>query len=241
MGYREHLARGRMLHHDPESRDYAVESVVPARSWAHRLGPVLDQARVNGCTGWTGADWLNWSGAIRNRRRYNRTQHQRSTNRFLGDPDGLDLYEAATRNDNLGWTYPPSDKGSTGLGVAKALQKLGVIDHYLWTFNFVSLLGAAFRQPVMLGTLWTAPMMDPDAKGIIHIGTDKQIRAADDAGEGHEYLIYRGNWPHRLAGIRNHWTADWGLGGNAWIPLDELETLVMAHRGDVCVPEVAAA
>ncbi|UXE04446.1 cysteine protease [Mycobacterium phage Funsized] len=231
---------GRIRHHDPRSRAYAApRRAVVRKSWLHKLGPVLDQGQVNGCTGWTGADFLNAAIAIGNRRRYNARQPNPRYSSYLTDRDGLALYQAATRNDTLGWTYPPTDNGSTGLGVLKTLKSLGVIDQYLWTFDFDQLLAWGAKQPVMLGTLWTDAMSDPDSRGVIRIGSAAQVRSAEDSGMGHEYLLRGVNWPGKYATIRNHWTKDWGINGDARIPLGDLEQLVLAYKGDVAVPEVA--
>src|SRR6185436_7914867 len=47
---------------------------------------------------------------------------------FLTNCDGLLLYQGATRYDQFDFTYPPTDGGSSGLGLAKALKRSGVID-----------------------------------------------------------------------------------------------------------------
>ena len=167
-------ATGRRLHHDPASRAYAAaQAPVIQRSWLHRLGPVLDQGDVNRCTGWTGANLLN-SAAVGNRARYNAKVHQSFRTSYLGNEDGRSLYAAGTKLDSFSWTYPPTDNGGSGLGVAKALKALGVIDVYRWTFTYDQMLAWGIRQPVMLGTVWTDAMSEPDSKGVIHLGTDTQ-------------------------------------------------------------------
>lgn len=233
--------KGRLKHHDPASRAYEATPVtITGKPWRHAMGPVLNQGEISGCTGWSGVDWLNWSGAVAARRRFNKARHGVNSSRYLTDEDGLWLYEQATQNDNLGWTYPPTDNGSTGLGVVKALQKMGVIPTYVWTFDFQTMLGWAQRQPVMLGTLWTDNMMQPDAHGIISTGGADAVAKADHDGEGHEYCLIGGNPKTGLARIRNHWTPQWGLNGDALITFADLETLVITNRGDVAVPEAAA-
>ncbi|AYP70060.1 peptidase [Mycobacterium phage CRB2] len=237
-------ATGRLLHHDPASRAYAApRRTLKRASWRHDMGPVLDQADINGCTGWSGADWMNSAKGIEGRKRWN-FHHGKSRliemRRYVGDDAGLELYKLATRNDPFDFTYPPTDGGSSGLGVAKALKSLGVIDAYLWTFDFEQMLAHGQAQPVLLGTLWTDAMSDPDSKGLIRIGSARQIKAAEDSGMGHEYTLRGVNWPRKLARIRNHWTSAWGDDGEADIPLDDLETLIIAKQGDVMVPEVSA-
>jgi hypothetical protein len=206
------------------------------------MGPVLDQGQVSGCTGWSGADWLNAGHSITSRKAYNRIHRPGTPSAdYLGNADGLFIYEKATLYDDLGWTYPPTDNGSTGLGVVKALQKMGVIAAYKWTFDFQTLLAYAQIQPILLGTTWTDAMMEPDSKGVLSTGGDAAIKKADDAGEGHEYTLIGGNFATGLARIRNHWTSRWGLAGDALIHLDDLETLVINYHGDVAVPEPLAA
>jgi len=206
------------------------------------MGPVTDQNGYNGCVGWTWLDLLNSPLMAGNRRRWNASHTPaRFTTAYLRNDVGLEIYKLATRADEFPWTYPPRDDGSSGLGGAKALKAAGVIDAYQWTFDFANLLAWGQRQPLALGTLWTDVMSDPDRDGVIHIGTERQLKQADADGEGHEYSLIGCNWPKKLGRIRNHWTEDWGLKGEALIPLDELETLVMSYKGDVCVPTLAAA
>ncbi|UJQ86595.1 cysteine protease [Mycobacterium phage PenguinLover67] len=234
-------ATGRLLYHDPASRAYAApRRVLAKRSWLHRYGPVLDQGMVNGCVGWSAADFLNAAIAHGNRRIFNEAMDRPRIN-YLGDPEGRKLYELSTQADPFRWTFPPTDNGSSGLGALKALKSLGVIERYLWTFDFEQLLAWGQRQPVLVGTLWTDAMGDPDRDGIIHIGTEAQIKRAVDSGMGHEYTLRGVNWPRKLARIRNHWSEEWGIAGDALLPLDELERLVIDYQGDVAVPELAAA
>lgn len=237
-------ATGRRLLHDPASRAYgAAPAPVITRSWLHKLGPVLNQGNVNGCTGWTGANLLNAAAALGNRRRFwgQFNNGGKLARGFLGDDQGKYLYALGTRYDSFNWTYPPTDNGGSGLGVAKALKSLGVIDVYRWTFDFDQMLAWSARQPVMLGTVWTDAMSDPDSKGIIRLGSEAQIKSALDAELGHEYLLRGVNWPRKLARIRNQWTPEWGIDGEALIPLDDLHRLVIDLSGDVCVPELVAA
>jgi hypothetical protein len=120
----------------------------------------------------------------------------------------------------------------------KTLQKLGVIPEYRWTFDFNTMLAYAQRQPLMLGTIWTDAMMEPDADGLLSTGGPAALKAADDAGEGHEYCLVGGNFTTGLAVLRNHWTASWGLAGDALISFSDLLTLITDYHGDVAVPEV---
>lgn len=235
-------ATGRVVNHDPRNRDYeAPRAAVRPVSVLHTLGPVLNQRDVNGCVGWTGANLLNAAKLAPARSKFWGRTTQRFTRSYLGDEQGKELYALATRNDPFRWTYPPTDNGSSGLGLGKALVALGAIEGYDWTFDFGQLVAHAQRQPVAIGIVWTDAMSDPDSKGLIHIGTDAQLRRAVDRNLGHEVTLRGINWPRKLARIRNQWGPEWGLKGDALIPLDELERLVIDHKGDCMVPRLAAA
>lgn len=229
---------GRLLSHDPRSRQYeAPRRAARPVSWLHRVNAsVLDQDGTNGCTGFAGANLLNHAIAAEARARL-WGRFGPASRRYLGDAQGLGLYRWATRHDEFGFTYPPTDGGSSGLGVAKALQAMGVIGRYEWTFDFGNALGWAQKQPVLVGSLSTEPMFTPDARGVIHIGSEADLRAAADSGMGHEY-VWRGcRWDKGLARIRNSWTESWGVDGDAYLPLEDLRRL-LGWQGDVCVPTI---
>lgn len=234
-------ATGRLVQHDPQSRAYAAprRALRPA-SWLHPMGPVLDQGQLNGCTGFAAANWLNSSRALVARARWNRLVMERDRS-YLDGQDATSIYSQATKADPFKWTWPPTDGGSSGLGVAKALKAAGVIDAYLWTFSFDQMLAQGQAQPVLVGTIWTDAMGDPDSKGVIHLGTDRQIRSALDGGMGHEWVLRGVRWDRKLARIRNQWSSDWGINGEALIPLAELERAVIDYQGDVMVPQIASA
>ena len=237
---------GRRLNHDPESRRYAAPRLLtaPTKSWLHTSSaPVLDQNGYNGCTGWAGGQLLNHSAYATARRKFNDAVRHISSPKTLGNDQCLFLYERATEADDFPETYPPSDTGSSGLGVAKALQKLGVIDRYEWTFDFGQAFAYAAQQPVLLGTIWSEPMFVPDESGIISVGTATDLQNANSHGMGHEYLWRgarrdwrRGRSTQWLVRIRNSWSPQWGLHGDAYIPAEELEHLIIDWHGDVCVP-----
>jgi hypothetical protein len=190
--------------------------------WADSA-PVLNQAKVGGCVGFTGADILNTALFAPVRR-------ARHGSRLFGNQDGLTFYHLATIADGLPGTYPPVDKGSTGLGLAKALQQLGLIDRYTHAFGFDHFRTAIATQPVAVGTLWTNDMFQPDADGLIHVGalTD------DNVAGGHEYMVRGINYETKRVRMRNHWTKTWGVGGEADIGFDDFEAL-LANGGDVVV------
>lgn len=229
---------GRHVEHDSRSRDFAFTATTPKPEvdtfWPDSA-PVLNQGNIGGCVGWTGADLLNTAAFATVRNTQNKS-------RFYTNADGLKFYEAATKADNIPGYYLPgdpqsSDTGSSGLGLAKALKDLGLINRYTHAFSWTAFVQAILTQPVALGTLWTNGMFKPDASGVAHVGplTDSNI-----AG-GHEYMARGISFSRGLVLCRNHWTLTWDsktnaqkLPGEFWLAIPDLQTL-LANQGDVTV------
>lgn len=226
------MRTGRLLNHDPRSRAHAFKArVAQPISVLHALNaPALDQGNINACTGFAAAQWLNCSIAKNNRAFYNHVTLDRRQN-YLDSSDAYFLYRKATQFDDFSWTFPPIDGGSSGLGVAKALHKLGLIESYSWTFDFDTFLAAVQRQPVLVGTVWPDSLFDPDWFGTI------RVTGSLDAG-GHEYLVRGVNFRRQMFRIRNSWGAGWGIKGDAYIPFDDMKKL-LAAQGDCTVLQVS--
>lgn len=224
------LRTGRLLNHDPQSWNYehARQLILP-KSITHRCdAPALNQKNVGACTGFAAAQWLNCRIAVNNRKRYRRVIQN---SKYTANVDGLLLYRGATLEDEFPWTYPPSDRGSSGLGAAKALKRYGAIERYEHTFSFAGFLAALQAQPVLVGTVWPNSMFDPDRNGII------EVTGSLDGVGGHEYLAIGMNWPKQLIRIRNSWSSDWGIKGDAFIRFVDMDCL-LAAQGDCTVPIV---
>lgn len=215
---------GRWAILDPKNLDHEapVKTLVSKQDvqWDGAGQPVLNQDKVGGCTGFTIADILNTPRFARCRRRLLRTG-------YLGNSDGLAFYHDATVLDGFKGTYPPVDTGSTGTAAAKGAQKRGFWDGYGHTFSFEAFLANLQRQPLMVGTLWTRGMSDPDGKGV--------IEPTGDIDGGHEWMACRIDWARNLVGGLNHWTPEWGVKGRFWIPIPQMQWL-LSQQGDVVVP-----
>jgi hypothetical protein len=229
------LKTGRLVHHDPQSRQYEhPRRMIRPVSVLHRIdAPALDQNGIGACVGFAAAQWLNCRKGFVARKRYNYNSLHWLKTAYTTDSVGRRLYRMATQADDFSWTWPPSDNGSSGLGVAKALKAIGAIDRYDWTFSFAGFLAALQVQPVLVGTAWTSTMFDPDNNGII------RSHNIIDSDGGHEYLARGINWPRQLIRIRNSWSSQWGLNGDAYIPFTDMEKL-LAAQGDCVVPIVDA-
>lgn len=217
---------GRHVEHDERSRQYAFEAGKPAADktvlWS-TTPTILNQKKLGGCVGFTGADILNTDMFAPVRKKSHK-------GKLYANADGIEFYHLATVDDGLPGTYPPTDSGSSGLGLAKALKALGLIDRYTHAFSFDAFRAAIATQPVAVGTLWTNDMFDVDPDGLIHVGD----LSDDNIAGGHEYMIRGINYQTKRVRMRNHWAKSWGLEGEAEIGFDDFEAL-LANQGDVTV------
>lgn len=210
---------GRLVEHDPRSKDYTFR-VAASRPrtvlWEH-TAPVLDQGQVGSCTGNALTQWLNTAFA------------QAKRPGVLDESKAVELYARATRLDSLAGAYPPDDTGSSGLAVCKAGKQLGYLSAYHHAFGFDALVLALQHSPVIAGTVWTEAMMQPDEAGF--------IRPTGQVAGGHEYLIIGADIEHQFITMLNSWSAAWGENGRAYITFADYRAL-LADQGDVTVPVI---
>lgn len=209
---------------DPRSQNYLYTATpVSGKSVLHVAhAPITDQDGVGGCVGWTDLDTLNYAKFQNSRFFVNHSS------RYLVNDKGYDFYHLATVADE--WPneqYPPDDLGSSVLAGAKVLKSLGYVSRYEWAPDFNSFLAAVQRQPVMIGSLWTNGMFDPDSKGL--------IKPTGDIAGGHAYSIRGVDFQHQLVRMRNHWTPSWGIKGEAFITFDDMKWL-LDQQGECLVP-----
>lgn len=198
---------GRHVGHDPRSRAYAVSADLLPGSYTsavHQVRiPVLDQGDLGSCTGnaaeaFAGADPLY--DAIPD------TVAARPT----GDPDAdeqqaVALYAAATHLDDVHGVYPPTDSGSTGLAVAKAAQRAGLISGYQHAFSLDTALKALAVSPLIIGVNWYEGFDSPDSNG--------RVAISGSVRGGHEFLLYGVDATDRVVLARNSWGTSWGVAG----------------------------
>jgi len=204
-------ALGRVVQHDPRSRAYPA-TLGALRTITHRhYGPVLDQGQIGSCTGNAAADALN-------------TTPLRHGRRLLTEVDARTLYHEATVLDGFPGTWPPTDTGSSGLGVAKAVVKAGWATGYTHAFGLDHALAALVLAPVIVGTNWHDSMFTPDSKGFIH--------PSGAVVGGHEYALVGLDVKRARVTMLNSWSASWGINGRAYITFADLGAL-LADQGDV--------
>lgn len=216
---------GRHVEHDPRSRAFALsEDLLPGTysSAVHTIDiPVLDQGNVGSCTGHAaealaGTDPLY--GAIP------ATVTARPTGDAARDHEqAVALYSAATRLDSIQGVYPPTDTGSTGVAVAKAAQKAGLISGYQHAFSLDAALKALSVMPLIVGVNWYSGFDHPDASGFVSISGS--VRG------GHEFLLYGIDGPGQRVLARNSWGTGFGVAGCFSFSFDDFGRL-LSEQGD---------
>ncbi|HVQ51360.1 MAG TPA: hypothetical protein VMS92_15060 [Mycobacterium sp.] len=230
---------GRIVHHDPKSRDHAFIAAagLPTRHVRHAMNaPHVDQFFLSGCVGFSGTNMLNTAYAIRSRRKFNAVVPiGKAGSSYLGNKDGIRNYHEATLRDPYPGKYPPDDEGSSAIGLMKWWKEVGVITSYAWTFTFDDFLTALSRQPVLCGTNWYDDMYATGPDGII------QTAASGEYG-GHEYLATEIIPSKKLLGFEQSWGQHPpGFGnrkGRFYMSYDLAEELIIHQQGDVAVPKL---
>lgn len=210
---------------DPRNRNFPFRAAPVRRSVTHIGNAPISTQVGNSCVGYTCLDTINYAKFSPNRRQINHNT------RFLPNDAGLTFYSIATRLDAWPEAFPPTDSGSSVLAGAKTLQRFGFIGFYRWAFTFADFLAAVEQQPVMVGTLWTDGMSDPDSKGL--------IRPTGSLVGGHAYSVRGVNFSKELLRCRNHWSEDWGHRGEMFINFADMQWL-LSQQGEVLVPAVRA-
>ena len=217
-----HLLGGRHKVHDSRSKMYAVAPTANVASITHRrYVPVFDQGRLGACTGYasvgalgTGTLWESLSP----------TQQA-----WVNPTSAIATYSAATHLDNFPGTYLPTDTGSDGLSVAKALLADKMINGYRHCFTLDALNSALQVAPVITGVPWYEGMENPDANG--------RVTVSGNILGGHEFVIEGTDVDKQEFLCRNSW-GTWGLQdengiwGRFTISWDDFATL-MGQGGDV--------
>ena len=220
---------GRNLNHDPASRDFPVPKrtvTKPVTVFWPCPAPILDQGNLGSCEGNTAVEWLNCTPAAKNRARSTFKSHDAQG--YLNETDAVQVYAKATHLDeDTTEAYPPTDCGTSALGIAKAMKFFGAIDKYEWTFSWEHFLAAIQTQPVMLGTNWYSGMFDPAKDGTVEV--------SGSLDGGHAYLARGVDFKNSRVLCRNHWGTDWGLKGEFWLSFATLQRL-LGEKGDVLVP-----
>jgi len=206
---------GRHIEHDERSRSYrVVRARQPIASVRHlRRIPPLDQGDVGACTGFAGVGMMCTGPHLHD---------------DLGAQDAIALYSEASLLDDIPGEYPPSDTGSSGLAVCKALLLRGWIRSYSHAFSLDDVLNGLQSGPGITGIVWRESCDSPNSLGV--------VRYQGAALGGHEFEIVGFDATEGLIWFCNSWGADWGAGGYFAMHLDDYAR-ALADAGDATFAE----
>lgn len=221
---------GRHVQHDPRSLDYAhgvlPNSAIKSVDWTRRV-PHFDQGQLGSCTGNAATGLVGTDSATRP----GLTSITLDGHVLPVDEDlAVRVYSLATTLDEFDGAYPPTDTGSSGIGAAKALVKLGLAARYTHAFSLDALKSALQTGPVMAGTVWLESMFDVDPK-TGYVVVDRKSPVAG----GHEYVLSAYDTSRLAFRIDNSWGEGWGIRGSAWFSQADVQWL-LSQQGDVTVP-----
>lgn len=217
----------RLVHFDEASRAHPIRAGLERktfRSMTWAPGPTLDQGTDGACVG------FGVTGELAARP----VPVPQLDARFAKER----IYWPAQRIDPWeGGSYPgaePRYEGTSVLAGAKVAQAAGYIDEYRWAFGLDEvLMGLAWAGPVVFGFNWRRAMYAP--------AFDGRLIASGDVVGGHCVLGWRVVNPPRptfsrmarQVWIANSWGEGWGVGGAAYLSLDDLGRL-LDDDGEAC-------
>lgn len=212
---------GRLVEHDPKSRNYPARKAVRPRSvlWPHNA-PVLDQGDLGSCTGNALAQCLNTAFFAKSRPK----------RKYLDEQYARLLYAKATVLDDIQGAWPPSDTGSSGLAVCKAGVALGYLTAYHHSFGVDHAAQTLQSQPLITGVNWYSDMYEPDSRGF--------ITPTGGLDGGHELTLLGVNYRWEYFTWLNHWWDNgkpWGDRGRVKVSRADY-TRLLDEQGDVTAP-----
>ena len=212
---------GRHVEHDPQSRAFSAGTAVIQTVTYKRHGVPFDQGELGSCTGNAMAGVLM-------------TEPLWTPGRNLTEADAVKLYKAATKLDNIPGNYPPTDTGSSGIGVMKAAVNAQYIVGYAHTFSLDHLLGSLSLKPGILGINWYDSFDGPKADGECPLSANAKIRG------GHEVELFGIDTKKERVWCINSWGPTWGgrKNGTFYFSYKTLKRL-LSEQGDATFPRTA--
>jgi hypothetical protein len=216
---------GRLVEHDERSRRYAFDATnVTLVSIQHqRHIPVLNQGDLGSCTGNAMTGLLGTEPFFATLPAGTLSDSDASGDEKVA----IELYSEATSLDGYAGTYPPTDTGSSGIGVAKAAKAKGWISGYQHTFDLNAALAALTTTPVIIGISWYEGFDTPKSDG--------ELAIAGSVRGGHEIVLDQIDVEHKRVWLTNSWGTSFGIQGRAYFTWDTFSTL-LSRQGDVTVP-----
>ena len=120
-----------------------------------------------------------------------------------------------------------SYEGTSVRGGAKALQAMGWISEYRWTWDLMTLVDTILDVgPVVVGTAWKSGMDNWSRSGVLDV-------SGRTLG-GHAYIVNGVNVSKGLFRMKNSWGRSWCKRGHAYITFDGMRKLI-EEDGEVCL------
>jgi len=212
---------GRHVEHDPQSWAFMAGTAAIKTVRHKRHGKAFDQEDLGSCTGNAMVGVLM-------------TEPFWVKGRTLTEKDAVALYKSATKLDGIHGNYPPTDTGSSGLGVMKAAVKAKYITGYAHTFSLDQLLGSLVLRPGILGVNWYDSFDEPKPDGECPLSAHPKLRG------GHEVQMFGIDAAKKRVWCFNSWGPTWGGRKNGtfyftWKTLTKL----LAKQGDATFPRTA--
>jgi hypothetical protein len=228
---------GRHVEHDPRSKDWAWEETAQIAPVTHnRHGSIFNQGNIGSCTGNASAGATNCDPFFTTRSKECIVTSPEGEAKWLPgrsvtETNAKVTYSAATVLDGYPGTWPPDDTGSSGLAVAKVLNKAGLISSYRHAFSTEQALQALQTYPFIFGTDWYEGFDEPDDNGLVEISG--QIRG------GHEIVCRElakagSSMDDWLLWFDNSWAKSWGYDGRFCMTVKTFTTL-LGNDGDVTI------
>lgn len=234
----EGMRLGRHLVLDARSLAHTVEEEIADTAVlirpAEHLSPLpaLDQAALGSCTGNAGTYALAARAGKDRLAAVHLDGMALSTQPDLAEAFAVEVYHEATEDDGLDEPpYPPDDRGSSGLGVCRALKSAGLIGGYQWATTLRGVGALLQRAGVMFGTPWFEAWFQPDTDGFVD--ADPRWPNSGIAG-GHEiYIEALEAWDDHdpsksVIRFRNSWGPAWGASGSGRMRLSTYVLLTSA-------------
>ncbi|MFE2578854.1 hypothetical protein [Streptomyces sp. NPDC059378] len=144
----------------------------------------------------------------------------------------IGLYAEATSLDDTDGTFPPADTGSSGLAIAKALKRRGLVGHYRHATSATAVASLLQTGGLLLGVPWFKAWFEPDPSGFID-GADWE---SSPLVGGHEIFVIGLEQvvqdhacrvePHStVIRFRNSWSRSWGDDGDGLMTLATYQRL----------------
>lgn len=226
----------RIRQFDDRSRNFAAVSSTDTRdfrSYTWACDTYNDQGYEGACVGFA------WSHELTARPKVIPTDNNYA----------LNIYRRARQLD----PWPGEDySGTSVLAGVKAVQELRnqygkpLITEYRWGFGIQDVLRIlGYQGPVVLGIDWYENMYDPDSRFFIH-PTGEVVGGHAILANGVKIVKKNTALPAKWDNVdldksyvrlHNSWGQGYGLGGDAFITVRDLDTL-LKNGGEACIPVV---